>query len=614
MDIEEKEIIKDINNDLKLNLLELKRQFQIYVNKKVEIINRLAFEAESDLVNFYKDEYILIPLFQEYYIKYFGDEKKTNLENEMYNNIINSSENLIDILLHKGIIELIKSFFGSKYHISNIIQIIKINYLDCTKNTLIKFSNLIKGYIGDLVDLFDFIWYNFEINFNEDQKNKWSSLKQFYGEKKKEILGENEIIEKYEKLFETKTDLNVFLDDYEKSVPIQKQSFMKILSVMPKKKSLALNYVSFSDTKTEVIEERKSIVRRRKTKLIEKDVFFKRNIPKANKYKPGFKLEKNEFQLFDDIFNGKVKIESLQPKLKEKTKLSKKSKENTLNEPQSSKLRAAKKEVKKCPESYEKLIERLSDGLILVSNTNTKPQPPKLNSPIKEEKKCPESHEIKLCPVKKEVKKCPESYQKLIERLSDGLIYFKKTNTKPQPPKLSSSKKEEKKCPESHEIKLCPVKKEIKKCPESHEIKLGSVKKDIKKYSESYEKLVDQLSDGFLSLIDFSEAPEKCVAPICKKEEKMKTCVDEKSSEPKDKKEESTLLRSRKKDRNTPPKSYLKLVEDMSSGVFLIKKKEDLKKIKKAKKGKEKVKSRYDVTFPIRKGRLSFLDLKTTDV
>ena len=190
------EIIKDINNDLKLNLLELKRQFQIYVNKKVEIINRLAFEAESDLVNFYKDEYILIPLFQEYYIKYFGDEKKTNLENEMYNNIINSSENLIDILLHKGIIELIKSFFGSKYHISNIIQIIKINYLDCTKNTLIKFSNLIKGYIGDLVDLFDFIWYNFEINFNEDQKNKWSSLKQFYGEKKKEILGENEIIDK----------------------------------------------------------------------------------------------------------------------------------------------------------------------------------------------------------------------------------------------------------------------------------------------------------------------------------------------------------------------------------------------------------------------------------
>ena len=37
-------------------------------------------------------------------------------------------------------------------------------------------------------------------------------------------------------------------------------------------------------------------------------------------------------------------------------------------------------------------------------------------------------------------------------------------------------------------------------------------------------------------------------------------------------------------------------------------------KFKPAKRGKEKVKSRYDVKFPIRKGRLNFLDLKTTDV
>ena len=37
-------------------------------------------------------------------------------------------------------------------------------------------------------------------------------------------------------------------------------------------------------------------------------------------------------------------------------------------------------------------------------------------------------------------------------------------------------------------------------------------------------------------------------------------------------------------------------------------------RFKPAKRGKEKVKSRYDVTFPIRKGRLSFLNLRTTDV
>ena len=348
----------------------------------------------------------------------------------------------------------------------------------------------------------------------------------------KVTINENEIIEKYEKVFETKKDLNVYLDDYEKSVPIQKESFMKILSVMPKKKSFAINYVSFSDTKTEVIEERKSIARRRKTKLIEKDVFFKRNIPKANKNKPGFKLDKKEFQLFDDIFKGKVKIENVQPKLKEKTKLSKKSKENKeSSQPQSSKLRSVKKEVKGIPESYEELIERLSDGFLLLTDFNSMPQ--SSNS----------------CPVTKEVEKCPESQQT----------------------KLRSVKKEVKKCPESHEKKVCSVKKEVKKCP------------------ESYEELVDRLSDGFLLLTDFSS--ETCVAPMCKKEEKKEASVEEKSSEPKGTKEESSLLRSKKKEvRNVPPKSYLKLIEDMSSGVFLIKKREDQKKVKKSKKEKEQEK------------------------
>jgi N6-adenosine-specific RNA methylase IME4 len=322
---------------------------------------------------------------------------------------------------------------------------------------------------------------------------------------------------------------------------------------MPKKKSFAINYVSFSDTKTEVIEERKSIARRRKTKLIEKDVFFKRNIPKANKYKPGFKLDKKEFQLFDDIFNGKVKIESLQPKLKEKTKLSKKSNEKSEStQPQTSKLRAVKKDVKKIPESYEELIERLSDGFLLLNDFNTKPEP------------------SNTCPVKKEVEKCPESHET----------------------KLDAVKKEVEKCPESHETKLRAVKKNVKKCPESHEAKVCSIKKEVKKCPESYEELVERLSEGFLMLNDFSsENGDKCVPPMSKKEVKMKASVDEKSTESKGTKEESTLLRGKKKDsRNAPPKSYLKLIEDMSNGVFLIKKREDQKKVKKAKKEKEQEK------------------------
>ena len=120
-------------------------------------------------------------------------------------------------------------------------------------------------------------------------------------------INENEIYEKYEKVFEKKNDLSVFLDDYEKSIPIKKDSFMKIIKVMPKKKSIILNYILFTDTRTEEIVERRSIMKKRKTKLIEKDVFFKKNIPKANKYKPSFKINKKEFELFNDIFTGKKK-------------------------------------------------------------------------------------------------------------------------------------------------------------------------------------------------------------------------------------------------------------------------------------------------------------------
>jgi len=50
-------------------------------------------------------------------------------------------------------------------------------------------------------------------------------------------IHEDEETAKYEKIFEKRNDLHVFLDDGEKSIPIQKKSFMKIIEVMPKKKS-----------------------------------------------------------------------------------------------------------------------------------------------------------------------------------------------------------------------------------------------------------------------------------------------------------------------------------------------------------------------------------------
>ena len=149
------------------------------------------------MTNFYKDIKIFNKAsFKEYYINYFGDETKKDLTGEIYNYIINSSESLLDILFNNGIFEVIKSIFYSECYLLNIINIIKNNYSNCVKRALTKFSNVAKNYINEYINLLDFILFNFDKNFNKEQKTKWSKLKILYEEKKMKILKEYEQINK----------------------------------------------------------------------------------------------------------------------------------------------------------------------------------------------------------------------------------------------------------------------------------------------------------------------------------------------------------------------------------------------------------------------------------
>ena len=234
-------------------------------------------------------------------------------------------------------------------------------------------------------------------------------------------LDQENIYEKYEKVFEEKKDLSIFFDDYEKSIPINKNSLMKILSVIPIKKSITLNYILFSDTRTEEIVERNSLLLKGKSKLNEKDVYFKKNIPKANKYKPLFKFSKKEFELFDNIFLGKINIETANLKLKQKKDI--------------------KIEIRKCPLSYEKFVDRLSDGFIYVMNLDddktTEKHEDKVNCGTKKEKKgegvlnsLGDNYEIKYKENGKiekrefilEEKEVPLAYENFVDKISDGLL------------------------------------------------------------------------------------------------------------------------------------------------------------------------------------------------
>ena len=165
--------------------------------------------------------------------------------------------------------------------------------------------------------------------------------------------------EKYEKILEKREELNVFLEDGEKSFPIKKKSFLKIIEVMPKKKELSLNYVSFSAISTTEIEERNEMIKKQKEKSIKKEAFFKINIPKSHPLTLTFKPDNNEFDLFKEFFdvrenkkkllpiNEEVNVpeEEKKPKLKEKSKILKKKPEE--KKPEEKKPEEKKPEEKK---------------------------------------------------------------------------------------------------------------------------------------------------------------------------------------------------------------------------------------------------------------------------
>ena len=185
------EIKKEINNDLKQNLIELEEPILNYIDNKINNINLLTLEADMAISNFYLDKNIFKkPKFKEYYIKYFGDKAELSLTGEIYNYIINSSEGLLDILFNNGIIELIKSIFNSEHCLLNIINIIKNNYSNCIKKAITKFSNVAKDYIEENINFLEFILLKLQINYNKEQRAKWFELRLHYEEKRNDILKE----------------------------------------------------------------------------------------------------------------------------------------------------------------------------------------------------------------------------------------------------------------------------------------------------------------------------------------------------------------------------------------------------------------------------------------
>ena len=261
-------------------------------------------------------------------------------------------------------------------------------------------------------------------------------------------LHEEEDTEKYEKILDKRDELNVFLEDGEKMMPIKKKSFMKIIEVMPKKKDLSVNYVSFSAISVTEIEERTEMIKRQKSKAIEKEAYFKINIPKSHPLTLTFKPDNNEFDLFNQFFSVRenkkklppvneevnvpeeekhpsTKVKKEEPKKEEPKKEEPKS-DIKIEENKSTKLRGKKKEKKEKKDEPKKEEKK----------EEPKKEEPKKEEPKKEEPKKEE---------KKEEKKVTESEPSGEEPKSTKLRGAKRPKKEDKKEDKKEEKKEEKK-------------------------------------------------------------------------------------------------------------------------------------------------------------------------
>ena len=248
----------------------------------------------------------------------------------------------------------------------------------------------------------------------------------------------DENTEKYEKILEKRDELKVFLEDGNKVYPIKKKSFQKIIEVMPKKKELSINYVSFSAVSTTEIEERTEMLKKKKTKAMEKETIFKINIPKSHPMTLTFKPDNDEFDLFKTFFEVRENKKKL-PKVDEEVNVPEEEKK-----PQPKKVKPKKTEEKKPEEKKPEEKKPEEKKPEEKKPEEKKPEEKKPEEKKPEEKKTEEKKEQEEKPTKLRGKK-KEKGQK------------KEESKKEEEPKKEEPKKEEK--PEDSKTKLRGAKK-----------------------------------------------------------------------------------------------------------------------------------------------------------
>lgn len=183
------DILNEINITVKKNLSELKKPIDDYINYINEKSNILLKDAKIIIDNFFNEnDFNLTTDFK----KYITINISNSIE-DLYNNIIGSSESIVNIVKNKGIIESIISIFSSNSYLGNIINILEENYISKLNMKLDFIERIYPNYISNNYYRLDDIINTCEINFNKEQKKLWKELQKIYKDKKEHIINENKL-------------------------------------------------------------------------------------------------------------------------------------------------------------------------------------------------------------------------------------------------------------------------------------------------------------------------------------------------------------------------------------------------------------------------------------
>ena len=193
-------ILKEINNEILNNIKQLKQEIESYIhifnertNKAIYTINKIIGDSSNE--NIIKDNTILKE-FKIYFYKKIGAEGE-DLAEEIYKDIINSTQSLGNILLIKGPIKFLASSCSKYYRIMNIINIIKDEYLDRINIIFTTLYYLFKDYIDIMLHYNTLKTLSFFRIFDDRQLKIWTELHSFYEQKKKIIEQvKNDLLEK----------------------------------------------------------------------------------------------------------------------------------------------------------------------------------------------------------------------------------------------------------------------------------------------------------------------------------------------------------------------------------------------------------------------------------